>query len=353
MKTRAGIHSRVSFLSSASRPVVIRSVRSSQATPARSLKRAQLLAFRRTALAPAYIPELTTFTSSSSSPLSPGKLGCRAPCATCSPQCRPHTRTRASSWHVPAASACGDLPLAVRRAAGSSRTRGRQRRRRACARAGPQASAPRYGGAAPRTRACLVPLPVRRTSAGADAERAGCGRDDFAACGLEESILTSAQVALVSWFVFPYEAPYPSRLATKTNACMYLSIPSLGLDNIHAAPVLYSIMSYVLHADADYLRQSHHSFAAYSTCHNHEKIPVGENVCAAQARPTRLSGRHSRSWCVPLNRSGEAAMHHVGFCCPTSRMTRITSVGLHRQRLRELTHAPSNCLLVDTDVTVR
>jgi hypothetical protein len=48
--------------------------------------------------------------------------------------------------------------------------------------------------AAPRTCACLV----RRTGAGADAESAGRGRDDYTARAREESILRSAQAALVS-----------------------------------------------------------------------------------------------------------------------------------------------------------
>jgi hypothetical protein len=59
------------------------------------------------------------------------------------------------------------------------------------------------------TCACLVFLPVRRTGAGVDAQISGRARDDSAAHGRGESILGSAQGALVSWFVFPYEAHYP------------------------------------------------------------------------------------------------------------------------------------------------
>jgi hypothetical protein len=62
---------------------------------------------------------------------------------------------------------------------------------------------------------CVSCLPALPTDRRKSAER---GRDDFAARGREESILTSAQVALVSWFVFPYEAQYPWRLPAKINA---------------------------------------------------------------------------------------------------------------------------------------
>jgi hypothetical protein len=50
--------------------------------------------------------------------------------------------------------------------------------------------------------------------------------------------------------------------------------------------------------------------------------------------------------------SGEIVLHLKSFCSSKSRTTGFTSVGLHRQRQREFTHAPCNCLLADTAATV-
>jgi hypothetical protein len=57
-----------------------------------------------------------------------GTPACGAPGASSCPRYRPHTRTRASSSHIPATSAGGELTLAVRGAAESSRKRWKRRR---------------------------------------------------------------------------------------------------------------------------------------------------------------------------------------------------------------------------------